>query len=71
VWTVRATAGRALVRLAVLVSGTELDDSVMVVRRRRGHAAVVVIWNDRPVPSDPSAPVPVRAGRDDHSGSQR
>jgi hypothetical protein len=70
-WTVRSATGRALVRLSVLVSGTRLDDSVMVVRRRRGPAAVVVVWNDRPVPSDPSAPVPVHAGSDDHSGTHR
>jgi hypothetical protein len=71
VWTVRSAAGRALVRLSVLVSGKRLDDSVMVIRRRRGTAAVVVIWNDRPVPSDASAQVPVHAGTDDHFGSRR
>ncbi len=71
VWTMRSSVGRALVRLSVLVSGTRLDDTVMVVRRRHGHAAVVVIWKDRPVPIDPSAPVPVHAGTGDHSGSRR
>jgi hypothetical protein len=71
VWTARSAAGRALVRLTVFVSGRCLDDSVMVVHRRRGPAAVVVIWNDRPVPSDPTAPEPVHAGTDDHSGSRR
>lgn len=68
--TVRSAAGRALVRLSVLVSGKRLDDSVMVIPRRRGPAAVVVIWNDRPAPSDPSAQVPVHAGTDDHFGSR-
>jgi hypothetical protein len=71
VWTMRSAVGRALVRLSVLVSGTRLDDTVMVVRRRHGHAAVVVIWKDRPVPTDPPAPVPVHAGTGDHSGSRR
>ena len=70
VGTMRSAVGRALVRLSILVSGTRLDDTVMVVRRRHGHAAVVVIWKDRPVPNDPSAPVPVHAGTGDHSGSR-
>jgi hypothetical protein len=71
VWTMRSAVGRALVRLSVLVSGTRLDDTVLVVRRRHGHAAVVVIWKDRPVPIDPSTPVPVHVATGDHSGSRR
>ena len=53
-WAGRAVAGRILVRAGVLVSGTSLEDSVVVVRHG-GRPTIAVIWSDRGVP-----PAPVR-----------
>lgn len=67
----RAAAGRVLVRVGVLASGTALDDSMVVVRRRGRPTTIAVIWSDREVrPGEPSAPARLRAGRGDRSGSR-
>jgi hypothetical protein len=70
-WAWRAVAGRVLVRVGVLVSGTALEDSIVAIRHRRRPTTIAVIWSDRRVPhSDPPAPVCLPAGRRDRSGSR-
>jgi hypothetical protein len=67
----RAAAGRVLVRVGMLASGTSLDDSVVVVRRRGRPTTIVVIWSDRRAGSiDSSGPLRRRAERGDRSPSR-
>lgn len=63
-WAWRVVTGRALVRVGVLVSGTTLDDSLVVVRRHRQPTTIAVIWSGHrsEQPAGP-APMHLRAGR--------
>jgi hypothetical protein len=70
-WAWRAAAGRILVRAGVLVSGTALDDSMVVVRHRGRPTTITVIWSDQPAaPGDPAARMRLRAEGGDRSSSR-
>jgi hypothetical protein len=70
-WALRVAAGRVLVRVGVLASGTALHDSVVVVSHRRGPATVVVVWSEGAAPpSAPPAGARLRSRRGDRSGSR-
>jgi len=70
-WAWRAAAGRILVRAGALASGTALDDSVVVVRRRGRPTAIIVIWSDQPAASgDPANRTRLRAEGGDLSPSR-
>ena len=67
----RVVIGRALVRAGVLVSGTTLEDSLVVVRRRRHPTTIAVIWSGRRS-EHPAGPAPLhrRAGRHPRTASR-
>ncbi len=70
-WAWRAAAGRVLVRVGMLASGTALEDSIVVVRRRRRPATIAVIWSDRGIPpGDPPVPMRLPASRGSRSGNR-
>jgi hypothetical protein len=70
-WAWRVATGRALVRVGVLVSGTTLEDSIVVVRRHRRPTTIAVIWSGRSAEqaTDP-APMRLRAGRSSRPASR-
>jgi hypothetical protein len=67
----RGARSQVLVRVGVLASGTALEDSMVVVRRRR-NTTIAVIWSDRrdDVARDQPAAMRPRAGRRERSESR-
>ena len=70
-WAWRVATGRALVRAGVLLSGTTLEDSLVVVRRRRHPTTIAVIWSGhRSEQPTGRAPLRLRAGRRPRTASR-
>lgn len=69
-WAWRMAIGGALVRVGVLVSGTTLEDSIVVVPRRRRPTTIAVIWSGRAEHATGPALTHLRAGRSSHTASR-
>jgi hypothetical protein len=70
-WAWRVATGRALVRVGVLVAGTTLEDSIVVVRRPRRPTTIAVIWSGRRGDhANGPAPLRPRAGRTSPTASR-
>ncbi len=70
-WAWRMAIGGALVRMGVLVSGTTLEDSIVVVHRRRRPTTIAVIWSGRRTEhTTGAAPTHPRARRTSHTASR-